>query len=294
MNAYRRVCLLVMVAIALPACGDGGDETTIITGGGTTISGTVTPASGTASGIPVLVHVLSPDGKIIATIGAAITDGSGNFTFSGSASVSTNFLLQAVLSSGSLFAYISNATGQAVSPVTTGVYDVISLIVSTPGERFVSHYTPAEVNTITTQASSDLATAGTDLSDRNAVRQEIIDSTGGLIADLSEGSFAAGIVPNPVSVDPPDVTAGSSPSLDLNDGGGELWDIQSDGSISDGTNDSYDGMFRLQIDGSLFPSQGSGVTEDTRELRKLSTIVRHLLDEISEQPLPPGRPVFVG
>jgi hypothetical protein len=261
-----RIAAILLVAALLPACGT--EETVLVSPAAPTVEGTVVPAAGSAFGAAVYLRVVDDNGVVVQTRDVGFADGSGAFRVHNVVPVTADarLLLEAVVGTTSYFRFLTGATAQAIGPATTGVSDVVRDIVGSTGDRSIFHYTHAELEIMYAAAAADLAAAGADLSDPDAVRAIVLADTGGLIADLSEGTFAPVTLTNPVAADPPDVVAASTTFLTLMDGGGQRWDIQSSGYMSDGTSDAYDGMFFLSVGGVGFPSQASATTQDAREL----------------------------
>lgn len=231
------------------------------------------PGGPAGAGVLVLAVGLDSDGNGVGTVGSAFTSAGGSFAISlpYPLAPTSSVAIEAFVPGTSYIAFASLGSGLAVGPVSTGVFDVVSMIVETAGGRSVSDFTPGEVNLATADAGVALAAAGTDLADREAVRSLVLGEVGGQIADFSGGSFTVGPSVSAVSVDPPDLRT-DIPFFDveLTDSHLELWDIEADGNVNDGTDDAYDGMYYLDIDGAAFPSQTAGTPEaqleDDREV----------------------------
>lgn len=227
--------------------------------------GTVQLPGGPAGpGVLVLAVGLDSDGRGVGTLGSAFTAADGSFGIAHAYPLAptTSVAIEAFAPGASYAGFATLSTGLAVGPVSTGVFEVITMIVETEGGRGVSDFTPAEVNQAVAEAAAELASAGTDLADAAAVRALVLAEVGGLIADLSGGSFSVGPSLAAVTSDPPDVrTDIVSFAVELTDAHGELWDVYDDGGVGDGTDDAYDGMFYLEIDGAAFPSQLAGTPE---------------------------------
>lgn len=233
---------------------------------GGTFTGTVSDGSQPApAGTPVVAWIVDLDGQKVATLGSAVTDGSGAFsiTVDGFSGPSSSVVLEAALAGSTLHASLS-AAQRDLSPVTEGVYQVVEQIVSTPGGRFVTDYTPAELETLNSAAATALQTAGTDLADRAAVKAQLLTSIGQQFVALGGGTaFARGFAR--VAVDAP---AGVLVDYDWTalNGNGESWDLENDGEIADGTSDSYDDMFQLKVAGASFPNLAVAQLEDGRQV----------------------------
>lgn len=214
----------------------------------------------------VLLHYIDDNGGIVFTLEETTSDQNGSFTFPTIAGIpDTHLLYEVEAPTGSLFGFLTSSP-TTVDEVSTGVYDIVRDIVRTPDGSGVEDYTFEEIKRLVTAAEVSLTNAGTDITDPVAVKSQLLVDLGALVADLSEGIIAITVLENPVLIDPANVETVGGASVDLNDGNNELWDIRSDGEISDGTNDSYDGAFLLSIDNVGFPSQTATIIEDDREV----------------------------
>jgi len=236
-------------------------------------AGSVADADGAiGEGGIVLLKALDPDGRPVVDINTTMTDAQGAFSMGSTIDAEVVPLgLEALVNGASLRAFLVDTDGQSVSPYTNAVVDLVTMVVGTPEGRSLADYPAADIRTLVAAAEAALNTAGTDLTDPEAIRAQLLTDIGGQLADLSGGAF--GVVPSSaiVSVDPADVlTDVDSFYVTMTDGAGEGWDIDGDGSIDDGTSDTYDDMFYLSIGSNAFPSQNApGATakiEDGREV----------------------------
>ncbi|MFC1499990.1 carboxypeptidase-like regulatory domain-containing protein, partial [Candidatus Zixiibacteriota bacterium] len=193
--------------------------------GSVVFEGTVELPAGTAgAGVLILARAIDTDGNVVGTLGSTSTETDGSFALAHPDQLlpSTFIALEALTASGSYFAFASSSDALVVGPVSNGVFEVVGMVVATPDGRSVADFSVAEIVEITTAAGTALTTAGTDLSDRSAVRDQIIEDVGGLIADNSEGTYAVSSSIVAVSSDPPDAqTFITSFPINLIDGGGE-------------------------------------------------------------------------
>lgn len=215
------------------------------------------------SGNLVVLHALNSDGESVAGLSSGFTGNDGSFEVPTSELVASSQLaFEAIVGDGSYMAFVANTADQEVGPVSHGIFELVSMIVETPGGRSVSDFTSAEINQLVADGVAALQTAGTDLDDSQAVLDQLLLDLGADVADASGGVIGVGATVSAVTVDPPDLlTQIDIFDVDLYDATAELWDIDGDGSIGDGTDDSYDSMFELNIDGVGFPYQTPGTPE---------------------------------
>ena len=272
---------LIILAVGAMLAGCEGDEGPVGPtgpsgdGSGFTYAypGDVATADGAVgAGQLVLLRALDRDGRPVADIGSCSTLADGTFSMGSMVDAAATPLgLDAMVGDSFLRAFLVDTDGQSVSPVTEGVVDLVTMVTGTPEGRTLEDYPAEDIRTLVAAAEAALTTAGTDLSDPEAVRNQLLTDIGGQLADLSGGTYAIQPSSSPVAMDPPDVlTDVASFYVELTDGDGELWDIDGDGSVSDGTSDSYDTMFELTVGASSFPDQSAPSAtariEDGREV----------------------------
>ena len=258
--------IMMMGFLLLAGCeGDQGPEGLVgpagVAGSAKSYTGTAALADGPADeGHLVVLHALDANGEIIAGLSSGFTASDGSFEVPASDLVASSQLaFQALVGEEVFMAFVADTMDVVVGPVSQGVFEMVRMIVGTPGGRSVSDFAPEGIKQLVTAADAALQTAGTDLSDPEAVLDQLLTDLGGEVADLSGGVINLGPTTVAVSVDPPDVlTQIDAFDIDLIDGGNEFWDVRGDGQISDGTSDSYDNMFGLSIDGFAFPTMIAG------------------------------------
>ncbi|MFT5358588.1 MAG: hypothetical protein ACI9KE_005827, partial [Polyangiales bacterium] len=245
---------------------DGMDGSSLMT---TTFAGTVSDGAGTVDGSFVVLGALGDDANALGALAAVDADASGDFSMQliNPVAPSSRLRLTASSESGDLVAFAVSDV-QDVTPATTGVASIIEQIVTTAGDGVgLSDYSNMEIDDLTSAADTALTMAATDLGDLDAVVEQVRIDVGEAIADASGSDpvYGTGVMPAPAA---PADAAGIVDAFDFDLVNDELWDIQSDGSISDGTDDSYDGMFDLNVNGASYPSAlaANVVTEDGREL----------------------------
>jgi hypothetical protein len=238
---------------------------------GFSIAGSVNDGNAVAVGAPVALDLLDADGSAFASAGADVTDDGGNYeiTLVDIAEASPWLLVSSSTANGTLRALVSAET-QDVTAATDGVYQIVKLIVETPMGRMIDDFDATEIADSVTEADAALASAGTDLTDRDAVFAEIWTSVSPAIAERSGGQVNPE-VGQVIATEPADVRTDITVfDVELDDGGNERWDIGRDGDVDDGTNDSFDTFFEIQIDGTYFPNQDPNTTsaefEDDREV----------------------------
>jgi hypothetical protein len=215
----------------------------------------------------VLLHALGPNGDLVATLSTTVTGADGSFTLSSDLDAASTWLgIETVVGERHFMALLAAANGQTVGPVSLGVFQLVLQVAGSPAGRYLDDFSRVEIQTLAADAAAALTAAGTDLDDPLAVLDQLLDDLGGAVADYSGGSFSVEAISGIVTVDPPDLlTTIDSFYVELYDGWSEFWDIESSGAISDGTNDSYDSMFELSIDGSYFPSLTAGGADTQME-----------------------------
>ena len=224
-------------------------DLTMLTADGT-ISIAVTPSSsvGNASGNYITLDLTYPDSPA----------SSDYYSFSLNAGQSATLLLEEAVSSSLDFALL-NSLGTVLSEGSTDAPNVDHVIHDFVAATTGTYYARvsgviADYNLVVTRDAS-FATEGTNpvlVGGESALAQDIT-TTGTVLGHLSVGS-PAGVDPGAVPV---------SLGQNLYDGDGFLWDIRSDGSISNGTSDAYDGGLDL----SGFPGFATGSAEqDGREI----------------------------
>ncbi len=243
------------------------------------VSGTVASSVGAAGeGTPVALVAIDDTGAEIVSFGGTLTDANGAFSLSVDDDVvaSTRLVLISEVDGEGVSSALFSDTAVTIDPVSTGVLSAMLLITETPDGRTLSDYTPAEFSTLYAAADTALTTASTDLSDPQAVLDEIIASVGGQLADLSEGTYtplSTGItapgVPTDASV--AHTFSGSFDEYDLVAGDGATFDIQTDGELDNGTSggnngDACDDCFVLRINGTTFTAGLNAQVEDASEL----------------------------
>ena len=230
--------------------------------------GTVVDASGGAppAGTPVVISSVDTNGQVLSTLGAGVTDGEGNYSVvaAGVVAPSTGLLAQAFLEQRTLSAFATEANLR-IDPVSDGVFQIIDDIVRTPQGRSVADFSNAEVAELTNASATALQAANVDLADPQAIQSHLLHDVGLAFASASGGTASATEggrvqVPAPAGV----LAPSGSYYLNLTDQGGELWDTEGDGSVDDGTDDSYDTMFVLTVSGTDFSSQ-SGPTDQLED-----------------------------
>jgi hypothetical protein len=239
-------------------------------------TGTVVLSSGPAAMVPVAFDVLDWEAGVFATLGATFTDVSGAFTINVANIAGPNTLvrIRAMTPEGTLWAFASTDTGLVVDAASTAIGTLVSWIVGTEGDTvMLSDYSPAEIVALETAARAALTAAGTDLTDPQAVIHDVLWPTGGgAIANASSGTWSAEalaiIVPPPT----PGVSVPTTDSyFDWEDSvTGEFWDLDTAGTVGDGSDDAFDGAAYLYVDGDYFPELYYGTDpmaiEDDSEL----------------------------
>lgn len=224
-----------------------------------TITGTVSGPSGPAANAVLILQAVTQDGESFATAGFTQTDANGAYSIDVLNVGMPGTFLKFVASTteGEYSAFATGAT-QDINVQTDVVAQIVTSIIGSEQGRSISDFTPAEVSQSVTEVTAALAAANIDLADAQAVLDEALSSTGEAIADRSEGSITAVVQSSPIAVDPPDVLTTGTLAVDITDGNGEIWDITTNGEISDGTDDAYDTFFELSLDGNTDVNFGAG------------------------------------
>jgi hypothetical protein len=234
-------------------------------------TGIVTGASGPVAGANVALMLRALDGTDMGLVAAAVTaaDGSYSLRAANISSAATTLVLRVSTEDGMLSAILSGSQTD-VSVASTAIERWVDTIVAA-GSLHLSEFTTVEIAALVSDAQAALVADATDLTDHDAVITAVTAALEPEFAAAANANFSIGLPPNPVTVAPADVQADiASFDLTLVDGVQESWDITADGQIADGTNDAYDDMFFLSIDGNGFPAQTAGTAtaqlEDGREL----------------------------
>ncbi len=210
--------------------------------------------------MPVMLHVVDDSGEPIALLGATIAgaDGSYSMTVLNVDDSDPGLLLEVPLDGDTSLWAFSGGAAQDIDIVTTGVSMVINMIVKTRGGAGASDYAPAEVAQLYVDGRAALTAAGTDLADHEAVVAELIDGIGGAIADASGSEVqTVDVSDNPIAVAPADARVDVTDLYEgvddedvpsFLDATGQRWDWASDGTVMDGTDDSYDDWGFVSLD----------------------------------------------
>lgn len=267
---------LVLAAVApmLTSCqGDPGPAGPPGSGHDHSYVGTVILADGPAgAGHMVLLQALDANGRPVSSLATTLTDAGGGFTLTADLDADLIWLgVEALVRESRFTALLATPTAQEVGPVSDGVARLVDLVAGPPGGRHLDDFTREEILSLTEDAETALAAAGTDLSDPDAVLDRLILDLGGIVADYSGGIYSLAATSGIVQVDPPDVsTTLQFFNYSLVDGHTEFWDVMRDGAIYDGTHEAYDIMFELSVEGDQFPNllPGGADTqlEDGREV----------------------------
>lgn len=226
------------------------------------------PGGGSNVGLVIQAIVLDLDGGETTTVGAAVTDASGAFTVDipSGLPLGLQVLLRAIGDGIQLDAFALTAT-TGIDAASNGVARLVRQIASSRGGASLQSFNAAAIGTITTAAGAALVSGGTDTSDPGAVFDEVRASVGVDVSAASGATVVAEIPTPAVTTDPPGADAPIvSFSYSLVDALSEIWDVEADGSIDDGTNDAYDDFFDLFID-------SVAIVPDTTVLRDGRTVV---------------------
>lgn len=231
-----------------------------------TLTGTVSGPSGPAANAVVVIQAVTADGEVFSTAGFTKADENGAYELAilNVTAADTYLLVSASTDEGVFNAHVTGEV-QDVSVQTDAAAQIIGKIVATPGGRFVNDFTTTEVADSVADVTAALTAAGTDLSDADAVYTAALEGAGEAIADRSGGEIVLG-AGNPITTEPADVQVAATLPTDITDGNGEIWDLQPDGEVGDGTDDAYDTFFEMTINGTRFvTSQEPIFLEDGNE-----------------------------
>lgn len=219
------------------------------------MAGTVSDGVATVGDVPVMLFLVDDDSGEVAQLGVTFTDADGLYAISLADFDAANMQLLTVAytPTGDLMAY-GHSDDITLSPASTAVSEVMSWIVGSEDGRSLSDFDAAAYTTLIADADAALATAGTDLSDLDAVVDQVLVDLGGDIADASGGTYSASTAELPFSVEGAGVQVAASGSYAyLYDGLGYYWDIYTYyGYVSDGGSDPYDSHGYLYVDGDTF------------------------------------------
>ena len=287
MTSAKRLSMLLALVIGCLGCSgsDGVDVDVFF------FSGFVDGDS--AGGLIVVLSALDADGESIGVLGSSATDTEGNFTINLLNDITPSSSLQysVATSAGDLRAFVTSDS-QEISAATTGVAAVIGKIVGTEGDEVtVASYANGEIEALVATASdSILLMAPEDVNDHDAVVSQISSDLGEAIADASgsDPQFLQSPVPQPQPAEPEN-TLTSADSFFVQLFNDAEWDIEPEGSISDGTNDAYDGAFFLSVGNEFYTASFSSdiMLEDAQE------VVLPVIEDLGEDGLSVSRRIFV-
>lgn len=233
------------------------------------VTGSIATPDPAPANTPVSLYAVADDGDLLLALGGTVTDMNGDFdlTIDDDVTPSTRFAVAAIVGGDEYISFLTETTGLVIDPTTRGVFDAVVLITESQGGRSLDDYTLTEIDTLTQDADTALIAAGTDLTDRDAVLEELIDSIGGTVADFSEGTINLVFGPRNAQTPSP-FTA----RLDLTAADGAVFDLQGDGELNDGRSasgqgDACDDCMALTVNGVLFgDASATAVIEDGNEL----------------------------
>lgn len=229
------------------------------------VQGSIADANGPAqAGVPVVFYRLDPDGEPLNVLGAGVTDATGQFQIRvGEITAPDSTVeLQATLADGTPMRAILAGAQQNVGPVENAVDAVIHDIVAPKGGRAPADFTPDEVAQLTTQASTAVQTAGTDLHDATAVKATVVSQLGGAFAQAAGGSVA--FPSAPTFTDPPgNLTPAGCCWIQMSGPNNYPYGIGTDGQLWDGNSD-YGQI--LRINGNALGGQQTMSYEDEHQL----------------------------
>ncbi len=216
---------------------DGADGTNGANGADvptTSFAGSVDNAGTPGEGFVVALSAVAPDASHGAVLGVNVADTAGDFTITqpGGMTPGTSFRYEAYGAGRALTALVTDLQ-QDVTPATTAVDEIVSLLVESDGGVAMSDYTIAEVLASVSAADVALLAEATDLLDDEAVFTEVLASVGESIADQSgvDPALEASVAPAPAAPTGALVESTSSTTTLEN----ELeWAIQNDGETSSG------------------------------------------------------------
>ncbi len=244
------------------------------------IEGTVSDGSGlVGEGFLVVVDLVDDSGSSVANLGVTMTDATGGWSIIVNEGLSLHpRLVASALVDDMLYqAPVTDFAATALDPVSTAALDIVLLITETDGGASLDHYTPTELADILSQADANVTTAGTDRTDFDAVWDEVLDSTGSLIASYAETDNEIGVAPIAWGADLPLCAAGddcvtNGPTIwsawddgyfTTEVGSGYLHELNDSGDyISDAFNanydDAYDDALYFYVDGDYYGDSGGG------------------------------------
>ncbi|HWO10663.1 MAG TPA: hypothetical protein VNN80_14320 [Polyangiaceae bacterium] len=234
-------------------------------------TGIVTGPSGPVAGASVALILRALDGTDMGLLAAAVTGADGSYSMRvPNISTASSVLVLRVSTQDGMLSAIVSGTQTNVSVASTAITNYVDAIVA-GGSLPLSEFTPAEIAALVTSAAAALVADSTDLTDEQAVADTVAVAIESDVATAVSASFSIAVPANPVSVVPADARTDIGLfSVFLDDASGEEWDVTASGTVGDGTNDSYDTMFALRVDGNTFPAQTANTAEaqleDAREV----------------------------
>ena len=210
---------------------DGADGADVPT---TLFAGSIDNAGTPGEGFVVALTAVAPDASHGAVLGVNVADTAGDFTITQSTDeIPGTSLRYEAYGEGRALTALVTGLEQDVTPATTAVDEIVSLLVESDGGVAMSDYTVAEVIAAVSSADAALLAEGTDLFDAEAVFTEVLTSVGESIADQSGADPVLEASAGPAPAAPTGTLVQNAVSTITLEN--ELdWAIQSDGESSSG------------------------------------------------------------
>jgi len=219
----------------------------------------------------VALTAVAPDASHGAVLGVNVADAAGDFTITQPSGVTPNTGLRyEAYGAGRALTALVTDLQQDVTPATTAVDEIVSLLVESDGGVVLSDYTTAEVIASVSAADAALLAEATDLLDDEAVFAEVLASVGESIADQSgvDPVLEASLGPAPAA---PVGTLVQNTSSTITLENELTWDIQDDGETSSGPVSTS--AFRLERRDDCCPDFVPQSTGPTHQLQDDRTVV---------------------
>ena len=140
----------------------------------------------------VKLIVIDNSGEKLEDVVYTATDGSGNFSFFGSDDVGASFIVEAILSNGTLKAFAcGNGSKVNLNPVTDAVVNAIIYLTEGGQGRVLEDFSKKELREIIKKVETDKDIWKLDFKDSQALTNKAINLAGMLIPDAAGGNLSA-------------------------------------------------------------------------------------------------------
>lgn len=225
------------------------------------------------AGALVRLIVIDDEGTELQEVAFTVTNSEGRFDFGMSDSVGASFIVEAVLSEGTLRGFaVGNGSATNLNPIIDAFYRAIIFVTETEGGRNLSDFTKKELREILKGFEDDDTLWDMDLTDTTSLVNTVISLAGRDIPDAAGGEIS---VVNLASQEPANEVTDSDPTFAASDakcsrdyyllqGQFYRFEVLRDGALCasgtiDGSIDpAYSIAYQLSLIGDTFVDTGDG------------------------------------